>query len=176
MTPRLPVLAVLAALSLSACGNSEPNLMTFAGSREGPDEFLVTPAKPLEMPTQVSALPQPAPGGTNRADPTPEADAVAALGGNPQALNRTGYTQSDVTLVAYADRYGVDPTIRQTLAAEDLKFRQRNDGLFMERVFNVNVYYESYANQSLNQQAEIERFRRAGIPTPSAPPAQLKPE
>ena len=96
------VLAAFAALSLSACGSSEPNLMTYAGSREGPDEFLVVPAKPLETPPKPGDLPPPAPGGTNRADPTPEADAVAALGGRPQALNQTGYTQSDATLVAYA--------------------------------------------------------------------------
>ena len=176
VTLRLSVLAALAALSLSACGSSEPNLMTFANSREGPDEFLVVPAKPLETPPQAGALPPPAPGGTNRADPTPEADAVAALGGKPQALNQTGYTQSDVTLLAYADRYGVDPAIRTKLAQEDLKIRQQNDGLLMERVFNVNLYYKAYANQSLNQQAELERFRRAGVPTSSAPPVELKPE
>ena len=176
VTPRLSVLAAFAALSLSACGSSEPNLMTYAGSREGPDEFLVVPAKPLETPPKPGELPPPAPGGTNRADPTPEADAVAALGGKPQALNQTGYTQSDATLVAYADRYGVDPAIRAKLAEEDLKIRQRNDGLILERMFNVNLYYQAYANQSLNQQQELERFRNAGIPTSSAPPVQLKPE
>ena len=125
---------------------------------------------------QAGALPPPAPGGTNRADPTPEADAVAALGGKPQALNRTGFTQADVALVGYADRYGVDPAIRQKLAEEDLKFRQRNDGLLMERMFNVNLYYQAYASQSLNQQAETDRFRQAGVPTASAPPEVLKPD
>ena len=78
--------------------------------------------------------------------------------------------------MAYADRYGVDPAIRAGLAEEDLKIRQRNDGLILERMFNVNLYYQAYANQSLNQQQELERFRNAGIPTSSAPPVQLKPE
>ena len=77
MMPRPTVLAMLAALSLSACGGGEPDLMNFASSQEGPDEFLVAPAKPLEMPANPGALPPPAPGGTNRADPSPEADAVA---------------------------------------------------------------------------------------------------
>ena len=51
------VLAVTALMGLSACGSSEPNLMTYAGSREGPDEFLVVPAKPLETPPKPGELP-----------------------------------------------------------------------------------------------------------------------
>ena len=176
MMPRPTVLAMLAALSLSACGGGEPDLMNFASSQEGPDEFLVAPAKPLEMPANPGALPPPAPGGTNRADPSPEADAVAALGGNPQALNRTGITASDAGLLRYAERFGLDPSIRQVLARDDYEFRRRNSGLFLERMFNVNLYYRAYDSQSLNQQAETERFRKAGVPTPSSPPAVLKPE
>jgi hypothetical protein len=42
----------------------------------------------------------------------------------------------------------------------------------LERLFNVNVYYKAYRPMSLDQQAELWRWRRAGARTPSAPPPQ----
>ena len=38
---------------------------------------------------------------------------------------------------------------------------------------NVNVYFKAYAEQSLDQHLELQRFRRAGIRTVSAPPDPL---
>lgn len=170
MTLRVSLIALAV---LAACAPSEPDLMNFASSRTGPDEFLVAPAKPLETPPDLASLPLP--GGANRADPTPQQDAVAALGGSPAALSRGGVPSSDQGLIRHAGRYGTDPVIRQTLAEEDLEHRRRNQGLFLERVFNINVYYDSYRSQHLNQQAEIDRFRRAGVEVPSAPPKELIP-
>jgi hypothetical protein len=40
----------------------------------------------------------------------------------------------------------------------------------LERLFNVNVYFKAYKKQELDQYRELERFRRAGIRTPAAPP------
>lgn len=48
---------------------------------DGPDEFLTLTYKPLQTPASYSNLPEPTPDGVNRADPTPYADAVQALGG-----------------------------------------------------------------------------------------------
>lgn len=62
--------------------------------------------------------------------------------------------------------------IRGTLAAEDLEFRRKNDGRLLERVFNVNVYFDAYEPMSLDQHAELERWRAQGLLTPSAPPPQ----
>ena len=73
--------------------------------------------------------------------------------------------------MSYATRFGVDPSIRDDLAKADLDFRRRNNGRVLERVFNVNVYYKAYRKQSLDQYAELERLRRAGVRTVSAPPA-----
>jgi len=159
-------LALTACLALAACGG-EPNLMSFRASQSGPDEFLVAPAKPLEMPQDMAALPPPEPGGPNRADPTPEADAVAALGGRPQAA---GGAAPASALVAHASRFGRQPDIRRTLAQEDLAFRRRNDGLFLERVFGTNIYYDAYRNQALDQSAELRRLRRQGVATPAGAP------
>lgn len=158
-----------AMLALAACGGSdEPNLLNISQPRaQGPDEFAILPAKPLEMPEDVAALPEPTPGGTNLTDPTPFADAALALGGNPEVLTRRS---GDGALVAYAGRYGVDPNIRAELAAADLEYRRQNDGRLLERLFNVNVYYRAYEPLSLDRYAELERLRRAGIRTSAAPP------
>ena len=64
----------------------------------------------------------------------------------------------------------VDPNIRAELAAADLEYRRQNDGRLLERLFNVNVYFQAYEPLSLDQYAELERLRRAGIRTSAAPP------
>lgn len=169
----LPYLVLLAVgLGLSACGG-DPNLMTFRDNATGPNEFLIVPAKPLQAPPQAGALPPPSPGVANRADATPLGDAVAALGGNPSRVTPTGTVPGgDAGLVNHASRLGRDPAIRSTLAAEDAEWRQRNNGRFLERVFNVNRYYDAYQRQSLDQYEELDRHRAAGRPTPAAPPEE----
>ena len=88
MQAKLGVIAIAAALALSACGEREPQLYNLRSDSGGPDEFAILPTKPLEMPEDMAALPDPTPGGSNRADATPEADAYAALGGNPEAVGQ----------------------------------------------------------------------------------------
>lgn len=169
-----PHLSALTLILLAACSSSDPRLMNFSSNSTGPNEFLVAPAKPLETPPQAGSLPPPTLGGANRADATPFSDAVVALGGRESALAGSQIPSGDAGLVNYASRTGRDPLIRQTLAREDLEFRQKNPGRVLERVANVNVYYRAYEPQSLDQQSELARFRRAGVPTPAAPPFALK--
>ena len=164
------VIAVAAMVTLAACGGDRaPQLMNLR-SGQGPDEFAIVPPKALEMPQSLSDLPEPTPGGYNRTDQNPEADAAVALGGKPTAAG--GIPAGDSALYAHAARFGVDGGIRATLASEDLKWRRDNDGRPLERLFNVNVYYKAYRKQSLNQQAELQRWRKLGVKTPSAPPRQ----
>ena len=167
------VIIAMALAALSACNrSSEPKLLNISQPRaEGPDEFAILPAKPLEMPEDMAALPDPTPGGGNLTDPTPFADAAVAMGGNPEALNRRS---SDGALRSYASRYGVDSNIRAQLAAFDLEYRRQNDGRLLERLFNVNVYFRAYEPMSLDQYAELERLRRRGIRTSSAPPEPVE--
>ncbi len=162
-------LTVALALALAACSGSErePQLYNLRSDSGGPDEFAILPTKPLEIPEDLASLPEPTPGGANLTDPTPEADAYAALGGNAAALARGG---ADGGLIRHATRYGVDPGIRAELAAADLEWRRANDGRLLERLFNVSVYFKAYRRFELDQHAELERFRRAGIRTPAAPP------
>lgn len=169
---RFPAIAAAMVLTLAACGNGDkvPSLMNIRSATAGPDEFGIIPPKPLEMPEDIAALPEPTPGGPNRTDRDPQAEAVAALGGNLGP--REGVNTAHAGLYAYAARYGVTAGIRETLAAEDLEYRRQNDGRLLERLFNVNVYFKAYEAQSLDQQAELWRWRRAGVATPSAPPPQ----
>ncbi|WP_135447898.1 MULTISPECIES: DUF3035 domain-containing protein [Tabrizicola] len=162
------IIALLAVLVLSACGNGgDPQLMNLR-SGSGPDEFGIVPPKPLAMPESLTELPEPTPGGTNRTDRNPEEDAAIALGGKPGAAG--GIPSGDSALFAHAARFGMDASIRSTLAAEDLQWRRDNQGRILERLFNVNVYYKAYREQSLDQHAELARWRLLGLRTPSAPP------
>ena len=163
---------ILALLMLpAACGggrNSEPDLLELTKTGTGPDEFAILPSRPLETPTDLAALPTPTPGGNNRTDPNPLADAVVALGGSASALTEDGTAGPDSSLLAHASRHGYSPDIRQVTAAEDLEFRRNNRGRVLERAFNVSVYFRKYRHQALDQQAELQRLRQAGIRTSAA--------
>lgn len=160
---------VVAAVALSACGESTPNLMNLRKQSSAPDEFSILPSTRLSQPESYTDLPTPTPGGSNRTDRNPKAEAVAALGGNANAGSG-----GDAGLIGTTTRYGVAPDIRTTLAAEDLEFRRQNDGRFLERLMNVNVYFKAYREQSLDRYAELRRLRRAGVRTPAAPPKDLE--
>jgi hypothetical protein len=169
--PGIMVAVLGAALAVSGCsGRGEPQLMNLQRSTTGPDEFAIVPTRPLEMPTSFAALPAPLPGGPNRADPDPRADAVAALGGQPSLLANAGTPAADGGLIAHATRFGVTPDIRGQLAAEDLDFRRRNRGRPLERLFGNTVYFQVYREMALDRHAELERWRAAGARTPAAPP------
>lgn len=153
---------------LAACSDKEPDLLNIKSSGSGPDEFAVLPNNPLQAPESYAGLPEPTPGGANLGDPNPRAQAIAALGGNPQA------GVNDPALTAYVTRLGVDPSVRRQLAREDLEWRKKNDGRLLERVFDVNVYFKAYRAMELDQHRELARFQRAGVATPAAPPEQFR--
>lgn len=158
-----------ALLLLAACGGDKaPQLMNIRQTTDGPDEFSILPPRALELPEDLTALPEPTPGGENLTDPRPFDDAIVALGGRPGKAG--GVPAADSALYSAAARKGVTAGIRETLAAEDLEWRRKNDGRLLERVFDVNVYFKAYRKMALDQQAELARWRKAGAKTPSAPP------
>jgi len=166
MTYRFGAITLVTVMALGACSRGDPQLLNLGrSSGPGPDEFSVLPTEPLEIPDDLTALPPPNPGGPNRTDPNPEADVAAALGGDV-----TRAASGSQSLMSHATRFGIEADIRGTLAAEDLEFRQRNDGRILERAFSVNVYHRAYSRVSLDQYAELERLRRLGVRTPAAPP------
>lgn len=146
MIKNLLILGVL--VSAVACGRAD-----VSGNRTlstGPDPFSVLPSKPLEDPENYQSLPQPQPGVANRADINPISDATQALGG--RGVAGAGVPAADAALLAHTGRRGVDSNIRAELAGE----RQ-------SRLFGGSMALDAYA--------ELERFRNAGVTTPSAPPA-----
>lgn len=162
---------VLAAVLLSACASSEPRLLKIGAANDGPDEFAILPGKPLQTPGNFTDLPTPTPGGSNITDQAPNADAIAALGGNPAVLTRAGIPASDSALLTHAGRFGVSTNVRAELAQADLTFRQRRARLSFLRGFSGNRYFAAYQAQSLDQYLELERLRAAGVRTPTAPPS-----
>ncbi len=163
------VIALLASVTLAACAKKDPVLTNLRSSGNGPDEFAVLPAKPLEAPEDYAALPTPTPGGGNRVDPTPKSDAIAVLGGNAARQS-----PGSAALMAHATRFGVAGDIRQTLAADDIEWRRDHRGRILERVFNVDVYMKAYADMRLDAYQELARIRRIGLKNPAAPPAPVE--
>jgi Protein of unknown function (DUF3035) len=158
---------LLGPLALGGCaeGGLAGNLRA-AGVAGKPDEFMVLPTKPLEMPTNLAALPTPAPGTVNRVDYQPNSEAIAGLTGRPVA----GVTGAEA-LVARAGP--ADPSVRAQLAAEDVVWRETHHGLLLERAFSRDRAELVYRDMTLNAPAEFERLRGAGVQVPAAPPAVL---
>ena len=161
-------LIVVAALLTAGC--SSKGLMDLRTNSEGPDEFLILPSKELTIPTDLSALPTPTPGGANLVDRDPVGEAVAVLGGRPEALGAQGVPASDGALVAQASRFGVNSDIRASLAESDAKFRKRQKRGTRIRLFPVDRYRQAYRRSALDPFEEADRFRRSGLKTPTSPP------
>ena len=153
--------------ALSACSGRD-NLMV-VDSGNGPDEFSVIPALPLQAPESLT-LPAPTPGGTNLTDPDPLGDAIRALRGNPAATVAGGVPARDAALVGFVSRNGVDPAIRATLADEDAAFRDRARLARSFDILGQDQYFPAYRRWALDAYAELERFRALGVEVPSAPP------
>lgn len=165
---RLIASALISVLFLAACENK--GLRQIQPRGNGPDEFIIVPAKPLEQPESFSALPEPTPGGFNRTDQRPLEDSVAALGGQRTSPNAP-IPGSDGALINHASRFGRDANIRATLAAADAQFRKRQSRLTQIRIIQEDSYAQAYRREAIRPARVAEQFRRAGIPTPTAPPS-----
>lgn len=130
----------------------------------GADEFGIVPGKTLESPDSFTALPTPTPGGTNRTDVSPKADAIAALGGR---LPTAGV---DAGIVTHASRYGVDGNIRAELSGADDKFLKRRSNAV--GFWRSSKYERAYKGLALDPWDELERLRALGVSTPTAPSAK----
>ncbi len=158
---------MVAALALAGCAeNYKLNKFISDGT---PEEFGILPKEPLELPENLTALPAPTPGATNRTDPQPLGNAVEVLGGNRNALVPGGVPASDGALLNAAGRFGVADGIRGTLAAEDAAF-QRRAKIFNVKLVRDDEYRKAYRRFLLDAGAELLRFRRAGVQTPTQPP------
>lgn len=162
---------ILIALSLAGC--SSRGLMDLRTDSEGPDEFLILPSKELVVPDNLAALPEPTPGGANRTDQNPQGDAIAALGGRPEALvPGNSVPAADSALLAQTRRYGVPGNIREDLAQADSEFRRRQSRGTRIRLFPVDRYKQAYRRDAIDPFEQAEQFRRSGVQTPTSPPVR----
>ncbi|WP_171101579.1 MULTISPECIES: DUF3035 domain-containing protein [unclassified Ruegeria] len=168
---RIPRAIIALTLAVAVAGCGEQSLRALQPPGPGPDEFSVLPVQPLTQPQDYAFLPAPTPGGTNLTDPNPKAEAVAALGGNPNALNpNTAIPSSDAALVTASSRYGVPANTREVVAAEDAEYLKRRGFWSRWRLFPVDRYAEIYDRQAIDPQAQTSALRAQGVETPSSPP------
>jgi hypothetical protein len=160
---------LLAPLALGGCGGEGlAGGLRRAGVAGTPDEFMVLPTRPLEMPEDLGTLPPPTPGAVNRVDYRPHQEAVAGLTGRPTIAAADGRG-----LVAAAGPR--DPGIRAQLAVEDAAWRQGNHGgRLLERLFSKDREALLYRPMVLDAPAEFDRLRARGVGVPAAPPAVLE--
>ncbi len=157
---------ILGLCAVSACDRTGLRELDRPG--EGPDEFLITPGKPLQEPTDYAALPEPTPGGVNLTDQLPLEESVALLGGRRSGAGGP-IPGADGAVVNHASRFGRDGAIRETLAVEDEAFRKRRGRFTQIRLGRRDRYNLVYNREKLDAQAEFVKWRRAGARTPSAP-------
>lgn len=169
---RAHLVAILAMAGVASCAlvDRDKPLRDLRTGSGRPQEFAIVPNKPLLQPESYAELPTPTPGGANRTDQTPKADAVAALGGNPARLAvGTGVPAGDAALINRASRFGRDPNVREDLAAKDAEFR-RSKSIFNWSIVPKDDYNEAYKRMTLDPYQWLQLYRRAGAQTPSAPP------
>jgi hypothetical protein len=171
-TSRPPVDAVgaLLAAMLALGGCAEGGLagsLRAAGVAGTPDEFMVLPTRPLEMPANLAPLPPPTPGVPNRVDYQPLAEAVAGLSGRPGA---PGNADGSALVAAAGPR---DPSVRAELAVEDAEWRRTHRGRLLERLVVRDRELVAYGPMVLDAPLEFERMRASGVAVPAATPRAL---
>ena len=159
---------LVAALALGGCAGGLAGGLRSSGIAGKPDEFMVLPTRPLEMPANLAALPPPTPGRPNRVDYQPRAEAIAGLSGRPGAA---GNADGTALVVAAGPR---DPAVRGELAAEDAEWRRTHRGRLLERLFSRDRDALVYRPMVLNAPSEFDRMRASGVAVPAASPAALE--
>lgn len=163
---RAAAAAALALSLLAGCDRMGNPLELVAGRTSAPDEFQVIARKPLRMPMSA-ALPEPRPGAPSPLDPTPQRDAAVALLGpdfRPVATVPSGGEQA---LLAAANAAAADPTIRQTLAADD---RSASEEYRLPTIWELFGFGgEAAPEDAIDPAAEARRLQSQGIPAPVDP-------
>lgn len=171
---RIYGLSALAALTLAACADRDASRsLTLAGRNDGPNEFSMVPSKPLQQPEDLTALPEPTPGGANRTDRNPEAEAIAALGGDQGAIAGPS-PAADSALLAATARFGVDGDIRRELARDHLDYIRQPRGVLRRRTaLTPEEYLDAYDFMALDQATMNHLARRVGTRTPAVQPMSI---
>jgi hypothetical protein len=158
-----------AVLALAGCGDGGlAGGLRAAGIAGKPDEFMVLPTRPLEMPANLAALPPPTPGQPNRVDYQPIPEAIAGLSGRPGA---PGNADGAALVAAAGPR---DPSVRAELAVDDAEWRRTHRGRLLERLTARDREALVYRPMVLDAPGEFERMRASGVGVPAASPEALE--
>ena len=156
-------------LALAGCGEGGlAGGLRSAGVAGTPDEFMVLPTRPLEMPENFAALPPPTPGAANRVDYRPHAEAIAGLTGRPRAPDAGG---------ARAGRRGRARATRRSaaqLAAEDVTGGRPTAACCCERLIAERqaMIVDLRRPMVLDAPGRVRAAARdPGVQVPAAPPA-----
>ena len=156
-------------LALGGCGDGGlAGGLRAAGIAGKPDEFMVLPTRPLEMPANLAALPPPTPGQPSRVDYQPIPEAIAGLSGRPGA---PGNADGAALVAAAGPR---DPSVRAELAVEDAEWRRTHHGRLFERLTARDKEALVYRPMVLDAPFEFERMRASGVGVPAASPQSLE--
>lgn len=162
-------IAILASLSvLAACSSDAPPVTLAEASiaNGAPDEFLVLPQRPLEMPDDLETLPEPDLEAGTRVAIDPIAEAKRAVGGTGGS---TRATATDQAMLAAARTVGVNPNIRAELRAETEAKIARPGGLagFLD-IFRISDRKKTaFDDQRLDALGELKRRQAQDVRTPA---------
>ena len=160
-----------AALSLMSCDS----IREAAGiTKEPPDEFAVVTKAPLIIPPDYNLHP-PKPGAPplNQVSPT-QAAQQALYSDDPAAVagSITGdYSQAEKLLLANSGAAAADPTIRRTIAADNMNAEDSDPSLTDSLLFGATA--DTSADKPVDADAEKARMDAAKAGAPA--PAQDKP-
>lgn len=179
---RLMAVLAVTGIAVSGCENIGNPFEAIAKKKPAPDEFQVLARKPLQMPgSGVSSLrapgttlPTPEPGAISPLEPTPKADAMAALGADPRPS--TSVSRGEVALLQAADAASASSEIRTQLAQENAD-REANAPYEAKPIWEVlGVTGDSgpYVDPAIviDPVEESQRLQTAGLSAPSDPNAK----
>ncbi|MCI4664515.1 MAG: DUF3035 domain-containing protein [Neomegalonema sp.] len=121
---------------------------------KGPDPFTVVRNKPLEIPTDKAKLPAPKPGARSRVEPTPEADARAALIGSPPGTTAAAPSAAEAGLLKRAGAADASDDVRSKLK----KDRSEDDERLLDGVLGSILGDDKPNEEPLDPSKEARRL------------------
>lgn len=166
-------LLIGAAAVVAGCSSGREGVGNLLGiTRGSPDPFNVYPRAPLQVPQDLATLPAPQPGAASPLEPTPIADAQAAIGNAGAPVAVAGPSQGEVALLATAGANEADPDVRRTLAEDPALQRERE---FAFRTFFGYKVPDGTEKDLLEPREERKRLLEQGGAAPNPPPEKVRP-
>lgn len=163
-------------LSVASCGQIGDPIDVLQGNVKAPDEFEVVARKPLRMPRSLN-LPVPQLGAPSPLDPTPRADAAAALLGAAPGATPGGVSAGEAALLAAANANASNPEIRTVLEEDKTRIDPNRPYEAPTLSELLGVGDEDEPVDALDPNAEARRLQSEGVaPAPVNPndPGELE--